>query len=287
MVLWLVGLGLGDEGDITVKGLAAVRKSAFVYLEAYTSILPGLDRDALAKAYEVPDIIEADRELVESGCEEMLERAKDHDVSFLVVGDALCATTHTDLWLRARKSGIDVRVVHNASVMNAIAACGLQLYRFGETVSIPFWADGWKPASFYDKIAANRRANLHTLCLLDIKVKEQSLENLMRGRKIFEPPRFMTVGQALVQLMEIEEDKQEGFATPSAHVLGVARLGREDQAIAYGSCEELVEADLGGPLHSLVIPASELHELEGEFLELRRYGKSEESKTDAAGEGAG
>lgn len=52
--------------------------------------------------YGVPEIIEADRELVESGCEEMLDRAKEQEVSFLVVGDPLCATTHTDLWLRAR-----------------------------------------------------------------------------------------------------------------------------------------------------------------------------------------
>ena len=38
-MLFLVGLGLADETDITVKGLAIVKKAARVYLEAYTSIL--------------------------------------------------------------------------------------------------------------------------------------------------------------------------------------------------------------------------------------------------------
>jgi diphthine synthase len=38
-MLYLVGLGLSDETDITVKGLEIVRKAARVYLEAYTSIL--------------------------------------------------------------------------------------------------------------------------------------------------------------------------------------------------------------------------------------------------------
>jgi len=38
-MLYLIGLGLGDETDITVKGLAIVKKAARVYLEAYTSIL--------------------------------------------------------------------------------------------------------------------------------------------------------------------------------------------------------------------------------------------------------
>jgi diphthamide biosynthesis methyltransferase len=38
-MFYLVGLGLGDAKDITVKGLEIVKKSKRVYLEAYTSIL--------------------------------------------------------------------------------------------------------------------------------------------------------------------------------------------------------------------------------------------------------
>lgn len=38
-MLYLVGLGLADETDITVKGLDVVKKAERVYLEAYTSIL--------------------------------------------------------------------------------------------------------------------------------------------------------------------------------------------------------------------------------------------------------
>jgi len=263
----LIGLGLGDEDDITVKGLKALQGSSKVYLEAYTSILPGLGRERLTELYKVKEIIEADRELVESGCEEMIEQAASTDVSFLVVGDALCATTHTDLWLRARQRGVEVKVVHNASIMNAIASCGLQLYRFGETISIPWWIDDWKPTSFYDKIQANYKAGLHSLCLLDIKVKEQNVENLMRGRKIYEPPRFMTVAQGLAQLLEIQRERGDGIVTGDTLVIGVARLGKEDQVIRAGKASELVEADLGEPLHSLVICAPELHELELEFME--------------------
>lgn len=38
-MFFLIGLGLADEKDITVKGLEIVRRAARVYLEAYTSIL--------------------------------------------------------------------------------------------------------------------------------------------------------------------------------------------------------------------------------------------------------
>ena len=78
------------------------------------------------------------------------------------------ATTHTDLVVRAKKMGVQVKVIHNASVMNAIGVCGLQLYRYGETISIPFFTEEWRPDSFYEKIQNNSRLGLHTLCLLGL-----------------------------------------------------------------------------------------------------------------------
>lgn len=45
-MLYLVGLGLADETDITVKGLNVVKAAHRVYLEAYTSILM-VDKDKL------------------------------------------------------------------------------------------------------------------------------------------------------------------------------------------------------------------------------------------------
>ncbi len=54
-----------------------------------------------------------------------------------------------------------------------------------------FFTDKWKPMSFYDKIMNNKKSNLHTLILLDIKVKERSEENILKNKKIYEPPRFM------------------------------------------------------------------------------------------------
>ena len=74
-----------------------------------------------------------------------------------------------------------MEVVHNASIVNAVAACGLQLYSFGQIVSIPFFREGWRPDSWYDKLQVNARARLHSLCLLDIKVKEQSVEHMAKS----------------------------------------------------------------------------------------------------------
>ena len=38
-MLYMIGLGLADETDVTVKGLELIKKAERVYLEAYTSVL--------------------------------------------------------------------------------------------------------------------------------------------------------------------------------------------------------------------------------------------------------
>lgn len=198
--------------------------------------------------------------MVESSADEILKGADIDDVAFLVVGDPFGATTHTDLVQRAHESGIKCKVIHNASVMNAVGACGLQLYKYGHAVSIPFFTDTWQPSSWYDKIVANNQwlngVGLHTLCLLDIKVKEQSIENMARGRLIYEPPRYMTVNQALEQLLLIESREQKGVCTRDTICVGVARLGADDQVVKVGTADELLTQDFGAPLHCLVIPGA-------------------------------
>lgn len=269
MVLYLIGLGLGDAHDITVKGLRALQGCSRVYLEQYTSILT-VGKEKLEEFYG-KELILADRDMVEQGAEEILRGAEQTDVAFLVVGDPFGATTHSDLVLRAVQAGIPYKVIHNASILNAVGSCGLQLYNFGETVSFVFWTETWKPESYFDKICKNRAMGLHTLCLLDIKVKEQTIENMMRGKKIYEPPRFMTVSQASEQLLQIikrrREEGEELGMTEDTVCVGVARLGSDDQSIRAAPLRELVSCDLGGPLHSLVV-TGRLHPLEVDMLKV-------------------
>jgi diphthine synthase len=151
--------------------------------------------------------------------------------------------------------------------MSAIGGCGLQLYNFGQTVSMVFFLDNWRPASFYDRIKENRAIGLHTLVLLDIKVKEQSFENMARGRKIYEPPRYMTVGQCAQQMLEVEEDKKEGVYGPDSLAIGAARVGGKTEKFVAGTLKQLCDADklLGPPLHSLVLLGSRAHELERDY----------------------
>ena len=217
----------------------------------------------------------------------MHARCNDNLREVVVLADLLNfdfrATTHTDLVLRARELGVQVSSIPNASIMSAIGAAGLQLYNFGQTVSMVFFTDNWKPASFHDRIRENRSIGLHTLVLLDIKVKEQTPENMMRGRKIFEPPRYMTVGQCARQMLEIEEIKaaegegKDGVYTKESLAVGAARVGGKTEKFVSGTLRELCDADeaLGAPLHSLVLLGRRTHELESDYV--REFAVDKES----------
>lgn len=266
MVLYVIGLGLGDEKDITVRGLELVKSADKVFLEAYTSILGGVSKERLEAFYE-KEVTVADRGLVENDAEDLIiEPAKTESVAFLVVGDPVCATTHTDLVLRAKEMGVKVELVHNASIMGAAGACGLQLYNFGQTVSIPFFDEKWRPTSFYPKIKYNRLGGMHTLCLLDIKVKEPDFEAMMRGITKFLPPRYMSVSVAAEQLLEAEDTHGDGvYHGTKTLCVGLARMGQPTQKIVAGTLQELTMIDMGDPLHSLIICGA-LHDLELEVL---------------------
>ncbi len=295
-MLFIIGLGLGDEKDISMKGYETIQKCDHIFLEHYTSVL-SCDVQKLEQFYN-KSITIAYREMVESQSDVILEHAMDHNVALLVVGDpfwfviygyissfhiliGVCfsATTHTDMFLRAVELGVKVKTIHNASIMNAVGCCGLQLYNFGQTISIPLFQGDWKPASFYDKLKINVAGGLHTLCLLDIKVREPNIEILeTRGKIVYDAPRYMTINEACEQLLYIEEKvRKEGILSRfDTRCVGMARVGQEDQLIVSGSLNDILEVDFGEPLHSLVIVGN-VHPLEDEMLKFYSYDNNKDT----------
>lgn len=241
MTLYLVGLGLGNEKDITMKGLEVVKSCKYIYLESYTSILQ-CSKEDLEKLYG-KEIIIADRNLVEKEAENtILEQAKTNNVAFLVIGDPFGATTHADLFLRAKKENIDIKIINNASILNAIGITGLELYKFGKTTSIPFENENVKAP--YDVLIHNLDKGLHTLFLLDLRPDKNT---------------YLTIKQA------IEFLEKHGL-TKETKAVACARLGSENPIIKYGKIDEIKDLDYGKPPYCLIIPA-DMHFMEEEMLE--------------------
>ena len=240
MALYIIGLGLNDEKDITLKGLAAIKKCKKVYLENYTSRL-NCSLTKLEKLYK-KKIILADRSLVESQAEKtILKEAKSSNIALLVVGDPFGATTHIDLVLRAKEMSIKTQIIHNASIITAVGIIGLELYKYGKATSIPFHNEN---VTTPVKVLKNNLANgLHTLFLLDLNPKEN---------------KFMSVNEAIGYLLR-NKVHEEVLA------IACAQLGSENPAIKAGRLKELKELKFKKFPQCLIIPAK-LHFIEEEAL---------------------
>jgi diphthine synthase len=255
-MLTFVGLGLYDERSITVKGREALRAADRVFAETYTSRLVGADLDAVADAHGV-DIVTRDRDGVERDPEPVLSAAESGDVVFCTPGDPMISTTHTDLRLRAESRGIDTRIVHGVTADAAVASVtGLQNYRFGKAVTLPFpYAHGGDgvPDSAIEGIEANRERGLHTLVYLDIKVAGSSPAGPDPG----ESDEFMTADRGAALLAD--------DWNPDALGVAVARAGSPDPTLAADRLAALAERSFGPPLHALVVPG-DCHPIEADAL---------------------
>lgn len=257
-MLTLIGLGLFDERDLTLRGVDEAKNADKVCIELYTSswhgILKNLE-ELIGKEIEV-----LSRKDLEENSKRILEFAKNQNVVIFVQGNPLIATTHASLILDAKKIGIETKVIHNASIVSAIGETGLHLYRFGPTVTIPFFekTGGKLPESVYEVIKENKARGLHTLCLLDV---------------IAEKNKFMSHAEGIKTLLSLEKSFNEGVFTEDTKVVIFARAGSDKSLIVYGKAVEVVDKDLGDPPMVLVIPGR-LHFTEEEYLEnFKTYGK--------------
>jgi diphthine synthase len=234
---------------MSVRALNALKACDLVYGEFYTSKLIDSDLGQLEK-YIGKAIKRLDRVDVEEG-EELIDAAKSKKVAFVTAGDTMAATTHVDLRLQAIELGIPTRLIHGVSVFTACAsALGLQPYKFGRTVTLPFQEKGYSPSSPYENILENHKRGLHSLVLLDIRETEG---------------RYMSASEGTKWLMDAEERIGGGLIRDDTLLVGCARVGSSSERLLAGYPSRLREQDLGPPLHTLVVPGK-LHFMEAEAL---------------------
>ena len=232
-MLNLIGTGL-NANSITAEALQALKSSDKLYLENYTVNFP-YPIGELEKSYNVK-ITELERSKVED--ESILNEAESQNISLLVYGDALSATTHIQLILACKKQKVPYKIFHNASIMTAVAETGLQLYKFGKTASMPNWAEHTnKPTSFANYIKQNQSIKAHTLILTDIGLE---------------------IEQAITQLQESTKDLPE-------KIIAISNAGTPNQKIFYDTPDNLKNKKVKMPF-ALIIP-TELHFIEEEAIE--------------------
>jgi diphthine synthase len=249
--LTFVGLGLNSEKNMSLLGLEVAKRADAVFVELYTSLMPEFDLKGLEKLIGKHVRIVLRRDLEENSGKAILESARKSRAVLLVPGDPLMATTHIDLRIRAEKQGIKTRIVHGASIVSAVVGLsGLQNYKFGRSVTIPFSDTNSTDATAYNVICENQKMWLHTLCFLDIRVEEK---------------RYMTIKDALNALSTLEIKKQQRVATMNTLAVGVARAGSSNPMVKADYIRQLQKYNFGKPPHTLVFPGK-LHFMEAEAL---------------------
>lgn len=249
--LTFVGLGLNDERGISLRGLEA-RQGDLVFAEFYTSLLPNLSLRGLEKLIGKQVVVLDRRDVEENSQQVILDQAMSKRTILLVPGDPMIATTHIDLRLRAEKLGIPTKIVGAASIQTAAAALtGLQSYKFGRTITIPF-SSGAIPESPYQFLKNNLQAGLHTLILLDLHAERD---------------QYMTIPEGLEYLIDVERKRRENVLQENTLVVGIARAGADDMLIRAATADQLREIDFGLPPHCLIVPTN-LHFIEMEALKV-------------------
>ena len=151
--LWLIGLGPGDLGLMTADAIEHARACEYRFLEGYTATLPE-DQELLLESVIGP-WERAMRPMVEKP-DKILSIAKESSVALLVVGDPMQATTHIDLESHCAEQGIDYSIIPGISATSlAVSISGMQSYRFGRQVTLPFAYGDYLPTSPLELIDAN------------------------------------------------------------------------------------------------------------------------------------
>lgn len=247
--LIFIGLGLYDEKDISVRGKDLAKKADLVYSEFYTSNLAGCSFKDIESELGI-DINILNRDDVENK-DILIKKAKKNKVAFLTGGDPMAATTHIDLRLRAEQQNIPTRIVHSSSIFSAAPSIlGVQHYKFGKAITLPFKSERKYPKSPYKGIKNNQSIGLHSLILLDINGEEK---------------RYMSIEEGLEALLELEERLDEGVITEETIMAGLSQVGSKKPLLKAGYTEDLLNFDFGGGLHSMVI-FGDLHFMEIDSL---------------------
>ena len=221
---------------ISKYGLEIAKKCKRVYLENYTIDFPYSSeelQEVIGKK-----IIPADRELVESL--ELVDKSKKMDICLLVFGSPFTATTHISLIQEAKEQNVKYKIIYSASILDAIAETGLQIYKFGKIVSMPEWKKNFTPESFMEILQQNMSINAHTLILIDIGLE---------------------FSEALEQLEISAKNKKIKLN----NIVICQSLGTRHRKILYKNIKELKEIKIKKPF-CIIIP-DKLHFVEKEFLD--------------------
>lgn len=241
---------MNPKRHLTREATEALRSADAIFGESYTSIGPeGWVEFVEAEASRSVEMLK--RQEVEDP-KAILEAARNGTAALAVLGDPAFATTHSSLVERSKDAGIETRVIPGISILSlAVAATGLQSYKFGRTTTIPRWHPGFEPLSPLDPLRENLSRGMHTLALMDTGDGERPMGAVEGGKLLME--------------MAARTDAKKRLVDEETMVLVLERLGWDDEVTSACHLGEWDDVEFGPPPHALVLPGP-LHVSEAEAI---------------------
>lgn len=240
-MFWIIGLGIHGVTGIGLHSLEVLRSCDIVYAERYTSSISDTELHNLDRLIDKDgksNIVLVQRWFLEDG-RELIDNAKSKKVALVTYGDPLIATTHTELFVRAVKNSIKVKVIHGASgICSLVGETGLHIYKFGRTVTI--MSEPQSVVSVYNTLFDNLLLGNHTLILTEYND---------RDGKVF----FLDPSHALESLLESERCLKNKAYHQDTFAIIVSRIGTDHQNMVSGRVRSLIGRDYGVGPHSIIV----------------------------------
>ncbi len=235
-MLVFIGLGLSIK-HLTIEAIKYLNIVDKIIVDTYTGITEGFDQEFIKLIGRAKEIVFASRSDLEGeAINKLVEEARHKNIAILVSGDPFIATTHDAIRVEALRRGVKVVVVNGLTIYSlAVSRTGLQVYRFGKTVTLVY-PDYFKPYSTIEAIYDNLNRNLHTLVLLDFRRDEN---------------KYMSIPEAIDILLDLDEKDI------LANVVGVglARIGFNDEYIVADKLAHLRNKEYPKPPHAIIVVA--------------------------------
>ena len=251
MTLYLIGLGIYREPLITRKWFDIIMGSKHIFFERYTSPTP-YDIQYLRKFFGRRDIQHIDRETLENRTDEIVEMAFEDDVSILVYGDPLIATTHRTLILTTVDKGVEYQVLHNvSSYIYAVTESGLDIYKVGPIGTLIRGGQDINKSTL-EKIGYNLRHGFHSPILLEYNAEEGYI---------------MHPSDAL-DIIKKDKDLWRIITDNNSYIIVLMALGfDEEYKKAYKPSEIRMINELPSGYPAIIIITGRLHFMEREYIE--------------------
>ncbi len=262
--LWLIGIGPGNLEQMTILAKDVAKNCYRLYLEGYTAILPEEEEEKLK------DLLGPWEKIMRDAVEmpvELLMEAKTKPIGLLVVGDPMQATTHIDLEAHCEERGINFHIVPGISATSlAVSLSGMQSYRFGRQITLPYSYRNYLPISPLETYIKNHDFGLHTLVLLDLDPTGMGIDKPTP----MQPYQAVSLVEKMVDKYKEDIGEHALFEKPVIlwNAILMSDLGGAAQQVCSGTLGELSAIDTG-KIHTFILTA-EFSGMEEEAFNRRR-----------------